>query len=276
MTSNPVHGIDALVRGIHLISRRELRPFILVPLLINLVLFILISGIMISQLGGLSDYIGSLLSHTPVNTENMSWWEAMMAKGAAWAASAFRWLAWIIALLVLFLFFLAYGYLFSVITNIIAAPFNGLLAEKVEELLTGKAPPAEPIMQMVSRTLGRELRKLGYFVFWGLIVFIIAMLTSWTIIIPIVLTAAWGAWCMAIQYVDYPLDNNQRPFAELTSVLRRRKLTTLAFGGSVMLAKMVPILNIFIMPAAVAGGTALWIERLRIEGNPDSQTPVLQ
>ncbi|WHI48342.1 sulfate transporter CysZ [Microbulbifer sp. JMSA004] len=276
MTSNPVHGIDALVRGIHLITRRELRPFILVPLLINLVLFIIISGIMISQLGGLTDYIGSLLSHTPVNTENMSWWEAMMAKGAAWAASVFRWLAWIIALLVLFLFFLAYGYLFSVITNIIAAPFNGLLAEKVEELLTGKAPPAEPIMQMVWRTLGRELRKLGYFIFWGLIVFIIATITSWTIIIPAVLTAVWGAWCMAIQYVDYPLDNHQRPFDELKTVLRRRKLTSLTFGGTVMLAKMVPVLNIFIMPAAVAGGTALWIERLRIEGDPGTQTPVLQ
>ncbi|MFA0811345.1 sulfate transporter CysZ [Microbulbifer epialgicus] len=272
MTSNPVHGIDALVRGVHLITRRELRPFILVPLLINLVLFIIISGIMISQLGGLSDYISSLLSHTPVDTENMSWWEAIMAKGTAWVASIFRWLAWIIALLVLFLFFLVYGYLFGVITNIIAAPFNGILAEKVEELLTGKAPPPEPLMQMVWRTLGRELRKLGYFIFWGLIILLVATATSWTIIVPAVLTALWGAWSMAIQYVDYPLDNHQRPFSELKSVLHRRKLTSLTFGGTVMLAKMVPILNIFVMPAAVAGGTALWIERLREEGDPGTDS----
>uniref|UniRef100_UPI002490DB29 EI24 domain-containing protein n=1 Tax=Janibacter hoylei TaxID=364298 RepID=UPI002490DB29 len=101
-------------------------------------------------------------------------------------------------------------------------------------------------------------------------------LTSWTIIIPAVLTAVWGAWCMAIQYVDYPLDNHQRPFYELKTVLRRRKLTSLAFGGTVMLAKMVPILNIFVMPAAVAGGTALWVERLRIEGDPGTGTPILQ
>ncbi|WKD50742.1 sulfate transporter CysZ [Microbulbifer spongiae] len=272
MTSNPVHGIDALLRGAHLITRRELRPFILVPLLINLVLFIVISAIMISQLGGLTDYLGSLLTHTPVDTENMSWWETIMAKGAAWAASVFRWLAWTIALLVLFLFLLVYGYLFGIITNIIAAPFNGLLAEKVEALLTGKAPPTEPLLSMVWRTLGRELRKLGYFIAWGLVIFLIATVTSWTIILPAVLTALWGAWCMAIQYVDYPLDNHQRPFYELKSVLRRRKLTSLAFGGTVMLAKMVPILNIFVMPAAVAGGTALWIERLRKEGDPGTKT----
>lgn len=272
MTSNPVHGINALVRGAHLITRRELRPFILVPLLINLVLFIVISAIMLSQLGGLTDYLGSLLSHTPVDTENMPWWETMMAKGAAWAAGVFRWLAWTIALLVLFLFLLVYGYLFGVITNIIAAPFNGLLAEKVEALLTGKAPPTEPLLSMVWRTLGRELRKLGYFIVWGLVIFLIATVTSWTVIFPAVLTALWGAWCMAIQYVDYPLDNHQRPFYELKRILRRRKLTSLAFGGTVMLAKMVPILNIFVMPAAVAGGTALWIERLRKEGDPGTET----
>ncbi|SDZ94169.1 sulfate transporter CysZ [Microbulbifer marinus] len=268
MTSNPVHGVDALMRGARLLTRRELRPFIIVPLLINLVIFIAVSALMISQLGGLTDYLGSLLSHTPVNTENMSWWESVMAKGAAWAADAFRWLAWVIALAVLVLFFFVYGYLFGIITNIIAAPFNGFLAEKVEEILTGKAPPPEPLGKMVWRTLGREFRKLGYFIGWGLVILVVALLTSWTVFIPAVLSALWGAWCMAIQYVDYPLDNHQRPFSELKSVLLRRKLTTLSFGGTVMLAKMVPILNIFVMPAAVAGGTALWIERLRQHGDP--------
>lgn len=268
MTSNPMHGVDALMRGARLLTRRELRPFIIVPLLINLVLFVAITAMMISQLGGLADYLGSLLSHTPVNTENMSWWESIMARGAAWAANVFEWLAWIIALAVLLLFFFVYGYLFGIITNIIAAPFNGFLAEKVEEILTGRPPPPEPLGRMVWRTLGRELRKLRYFIGWGLVILVIALFTSWTVFVPAVLGALWGAWCMAIQYVDYPLDNHQRPFDELKRVLLRRKLTTLGFGGVVMLAKMVPILNIFVMPAAVAGGTALWIERLRREGDP--------
>lgn len=268
MTSNPIHGVDALLRGARLLTRRELRPFIIVPLLINLVLFIAITAVMISQLDGLADYLGSLLSHEPVNTENMSWWEALMAKGAAWAANVFQWLAWLIAFAVLIFFFFVYGYLFSVITNIIAAPFNGFLAEKVEELLTGKGPPPEPLSKMIFRTLGRELRKLTYFIGWGLVILIISLFTSWTVFIPAVLWALWGAWCMAIQYIDYPLDNHQRPFSELTGVLTRRKLTTLSFGGTVMLAKMVPVLNIFVMPAAVAGGTALWVERLRLEGDP--------
>ncbi|WP_237066284.1 sulfate transporter CysZ [Microbulbifer guangxiensis] len=276
MTSNPTHGLDALVRGARLLTRRELRPFIIIPLLINLVLFIALSALMLSQISGLADYLSSLLSHSPVNTENMSWWRAIMAKGAAWAADAFQWLAWLIAIAVVVLFLFVYGYAFGIITNIIAAPFNGFLAEKVEELLTGRAPPPEPLLSMVWRTIGRELRKLMYFIGWGIVIFIIAMLTSWTVFIPAVLGGLWGAWCMAIQYVDYPLDNHQRPFAELKSVLRRRKFTSLGFGGAVMLAKMVPVLNIFVMPAAVAGGTVLWVERLRREGDPGTDRALEQ
>ncbi|WP_428818879.1 sulfate transporter CysZ [Microbulbifer sp. MCCC 1A16149] len=268
MTSNPAHGVNALIRGAQLLTRKELRPFIIIPLLINLVLFIALGAMMVSQFDDLGRYIGSLLSDTPVDTSNMSWWRAILAKGADWAASVFQWLAWLIAIAVVLLFFLVYGYLFGIITNIIAAPFNGLLAEKVEELLTGHPPPPESISSMVFRTLGRELRKLMYFIGWGIVIFIIALLTSWTVFIPAILTALWGAWCMAIQYVDYPLDNHQRSFSELKSVLMRKKFTTLGFGGSVMLAKMVPILNIFVMPAAVAGGTALWVERIWTEGDP--------
>ncbi|MFD1215362.1 sulfate transporter CysZ [Microbulbifer celer] len=268
MTSNPAHGVNALIRGAQLLTRKELRPFIIIPLLINLVLFIALGALMISQLDDLGRYIGSLLSNTPVDTSDMSWWRAILAKGADWAASVFHWLAWLIAIAVILLFFLAYGYLFGIITNIIAAPFNGFLAEKVEELLTGHPPPPESIGSMVFRTLGRELRKLMYFLGWGIVIFIIALLTSWTVFIPAILGALWGAWCMAIQYVDYPLDNHQRSFDELKSVLMRKKFTTLGFGGAVMLAKMVPILNIFVMPAAVAGGTALWVERIWTEGDP--------
>ncbi|WGL16456.1 sulfate transporter CysZ [Microbulbifer bruguierae] len=268
MTSNPAHGVHALIRGAQLLTRKELRPFIIFPLLINLVLFVALGIMMVSQFDDLGRYIGSLLSDTPVDTSNMSWWRAILAKGADWAASMFQWLAWLIAIAVVVLFFMVYGYLFGIITNIIAAPFNGLLAEKVEELLTGHPPPPEALHSMVFRTLGRELRKLLYFIGWGIVIFIIALLTSWTVFIPAILTALWGAWCMAVQYVDYPLDNHQRSFSELKRVLMRKKFTTLGFGGSVMLAKMVPVLNIFVMPAAVAGGTALWVERIWAEGDP--------
>lgn len=263
MISDPTHGTKALLRGAQLLTRRELRPFILVPLLINVLLFVAFGIVIISQLGSLSSYLGNLLADAPIDTAGMPWWQSMLAAGAAWAAGVFHWLAWLIALVVLLLFLLFYGYMFAVVTNIIAAPFNGFLAEKVEELLTGKAPPPEALRHMVLRTLKRELQKLKYFIGWGLVILLITLFTSWTVFIPALLSALWGAWCMAIQYVDYPLDNHQRPFSEVKGLLLKHKLTTLSFGGTILLVKMIPIVNILVMPAAVAGGTALWIEQLQ-------------
>ncbi|MBY6210556.1 sulfate transporter CysZ [Microbulbifer agarilyticus] len=268
MTSNPAHGVHALIRGAQLLTRKELRPFIIIPLLINLVLFVLTAGLLISQLDDLAHFLGGLLSDSKTDTSDMSVVKAAVTNVSEWLAGIFRWLAWLIAIAAIVLFFAIYGYLFGIITNIIAAPFNGFLAEKVEELLTGHPPPPEALHSMIFRTLGREFRKLMYFLGWGILIFAAAFLTSPTVIIPAVLTTLWGAWCMAIQYVDYPLDNHQRSFSELKSVLMRKKFTTLGFGGSVMLAKMVPILNIFVMPAAVAGGTALWVERIWSDGDP--------
>ncbi len=34
----------------------------------------------------------------------------------------------------------------------------------------------------------------------------------------------------------------------------------MGFGGAVMLAVMIPVLNMVAMPAAVAGATAMWVD----------------
>jgi CysZ protein len=39
---------------------------------------------------------------------------------------------------------------------------------------------------------------------------------------------------------------------------------SLGFGMAVMFSSMVPLINFVIMPAAVCGATALWLERCRL------------
>jgi len=67
-----------------------------------------------------------------------------------------------VVLLLLMVFFT-----FTLLANIIAAPFNGFLAEKVEVVVRGEDtfPPFSwnELLAMVPRTLKRELRKLSYF-----------------------------------------------------------------------------------------------------------------
>ena len=80
----------------------------------------------------------------------------------------------------------------------------------------------------------------------------------------------FNAWMMAVEYCDYPMDNHKLSFKEARRRIGSQRSTSFSFGALVMLGTMVPILNLIIMPAAVCGGTAMWVERLK------SQTPKLK
>ena len=86
------------------------------------------------------------------------------------------------------------------------------------------------------------------------------------VIVPVI-GFLWGAWSMAIQYVDYPADNNQLTFKDTRNRLWNRKYSSFSLGGLVMLGTMVPLLNIFVMPIAVVGGTLFWIDELEKQGS---------
>ncbi|HEY7772972.1 MAG TPA: sulfate transporter CysZ [Marinagarivorans sp.] len=240
--NNLATGVHYFIEGVHLLWRKELRLYILVPLIINLIIFFTLTATMFH-------YFNS----------GMEW---MLDK----VPSFLHFLKWLMWILVGAILLLCYGYIFNAITNIVAAPFYGLLAQKTEELVTGKKLAEEPLAKMIPRVIGREIRKIIYFVGRGIFVFFVLILLGLVGItsplVPVV-AALWGAWCMAVQYVDYACDNNQLDFAPMRKRLRVNIYSSTGFGGMVMLASMIPIVNIFAMPAAVTGGTAFWIKELK-------------
>lgn len=241
MRGNPAEAAHYLGRGARLLMRPGLKRFVLVPLLINILVFIAVTAFFISRF---SDLLAQL-------TEWLPDWLAFIA----WIL----WLVFVLALLIL------YGYTFNLITTLIAAPFYGLLAEKIETALTGDTLPGESWPALIARTLQRELVKLWYFLTRGLLVLLLVM-AGWFIpglnLVALVVAALWSAWSMAVQYGDYPADNHHTPFPELRRRLGALPLTSYSFGGLVMGGSMVPVLNILIMPIAVAGAAVYWTERL--------------
>ncbi|MBX2857886.1 MAG: EI24 domain-containing protein, partial [Cellvibrionaceae bacterium] len=179
--NNLITGCGYFFRGARLIWHPLLRPYLLVPLLVNAVLFVVLTTWLLRFWGGLdSDEI----------THN------------AWLKPLVSILFATIGLLVL----IVYGFSFNLITNIIAAPFYGKLAEKAEQVLTGKTPPPEPLSRMIPRVIVREFQKLFYFISRGvlvlLIVMVIGMVPVANILAPLV-GLLWAMWCMSIQYSDY-------------------------------------------------------------------------
>lgn len=73
----------------------------------------------------------------------------------------------------------------------------------------------------------------------------------------------FSAWMLSLEYGDYPMGNHDISFAEQKKRVAKKRFLNLGFGGAVSVATMTPILNFLVMPAAVAGATAMWVENLK-------------
>ncbi|WP_111977199.1 sulfate transporter CysZ [Algibacillus agarilyticus] len=222
--------------GFNLITQPGLRRFVIVPLLINIILFVIALIALISQLDHITDWAYSLLP---------SW---------------LSWLSYLVSPLIIIATFMVFSFIFTAVANFIAAPFNGILAEKTEHLLTGKSPDYQTTFSSeVTRTLKREWQKLMY-VLPKSIGFLILF---W--LVPIFGQVIWflfSAWIMAIQYCDYPFDNHKVEFGDMKDTLWQHKGSAFSFGGTVVLFSMVPFINLLVMPVAVCGATKLWVEEI--------------
>jgi CysZ protein len=242
MMSSPLNTLGYYFEGIRIINQQGLRRFVLVPLLINLIIFV---AAVVSLFDSFAPWLNQLLSEIP------TW---------------LQWLSWLIWPLMILCVLIIYGYCFNVITNIIAAPFLGLLAEKIESHLTGTEFESESFTALTARTIKREITKLWYFVSRGLLVlllFLALLLIPGVNILGMLLAGLWSSWCLAIQYVDYAADNNRIGFYTLRERLAQRRTHSLCVGGVALLGSMVPLVNVVITPVAVAGATVYWVREIR-------------
>lgn len=233
-------GPGYFLLGLKLIWRPELRMFLLFPIVLNLILFCATFGLLVASLD--------------------QWLESFMQALPQWL-SFLRVLLWpLLALCVL----VVYGYSFNFITTLLGAPFYGLLAQKVQISLGYAAPADEAWGSLISRTFRREWQKICYFTPRSLLVLALSLVVFFipmvNLVMPVVVFL-WGAWCLAIQFCDYAADNQTTSFKDLKQTLSLNKGLSLSFGGSCAGASMVPLLNILAVPAAVAGGTALWLQQ---------------
>ena len=238
MKGNFAHGAGYLTRGAALLKHPSLRAFVIVPLLLNILIF---GSLITVSFSYISDMMDSMLASIP------DW------------LSFIKWILWPLIVITVSL---VSGYFFTSVALIIASPFNALLAEKAEELITGK--PVDSLegfgaaLASVPRSVVRELVKLLYYIPMALLALLLSFIPGVGAVIWLLL----GAWMMSIQFVDYPMDNHQLSFAEVKQAVRSRRLSSLGFGGLVALCTGIPLVNFFVVPAAVVGATLLWCEEL--------------
>lgn len=154
--------------------------------------------------------------------------------------------------------------LLVLLTSVIAAPFNSALSAAVERLAIGAVTEDGSIAALVrdvSRTIALELTKLGIF----LVVMLPMFILQWALpgvgsVLYTVFSFVFTAWFWGIDYVDWPAERRGWTARERFANARRRFLPMFGFGTGVWLFLFVPLLNLFFMPAAVAGGTLLFLD----------------
>ena len=233
--------------GLRTALSRECVLYVAVPVIVNLLLLSLAGYLLFSYL---NDLLFSLFS----------WWPSFLI-----------FLLYIVSFIFGATIFLVACYFFTTIATIIASPFYGLLAERVELKLTGRKPPDLGIVGLirdVPRILMRELKKLLYTLPWLLLCLVLTVIPVLNLLCP----ACWlllAAWLGALQYCDYAYDNHRISFTAMRRDLGRQPLNSLVFGGLIAAATAVPLLNLIAPAAAVCAGTRYFIELQRRYGTPE-------
>ncbi|MBX3272555.1 MAG: EI24 domain-containing protein [Sandaracinaceae bacterium] len=157
------------------------------------------------------------------------------------------------------------------LTNVIAAPFNDFLSEEVERIRTGRPGPPfslKVILRDLVRTVGLEALKLGLYALVMIPLFILSNLVP--VVGPAIYTIfgfVFTAMYFAIDYIDWPASRRNRSVTYRFGLATTHFLPMFGFGTGVWLFLFIPFVNLLFMPAAVAGGTLLFLD---LEGESEA------
>lgn len=218
---------------------------------------ILITGVALAAVfygaGSLYDDLGGMVwSLFPESWTEASGWVGGLL-------SALRWLIELVAGLLIGVLGLV---LVLLLSSVVAAPFNDALSEAVEHMLTGRTAPPFSISHMladVARTVRLEILKV--ILYLGVVgpmflasIFLpgIGQLVS---LVGFGLTAVY----LGVDYIDWPAARRNWSVRDRLSFARTEFPAVAGFGTGVWILLFVPLVNLLFMPAAVAGGTMLFL-----------------
>jgi CysZ protein len=217
--------VGYLFKGLKLLTSAPLRSFIIIPILINIVLY---SAALILGYYYVADLINQFIP--------------------GWL----HWLSWLLWPLFFISFFIAGFFTFTVLANLLAAPFYGKLSAKTSALINGQTGAV--VEQPLTKVMSAELKRAGYLVSRALPLLILSIIPGINVIAPF-LWALFGAWGMALEYMAYPLENVGVLFSEQKQLVKSIRWGALSFGGVAAMGLTIPVLNIIVAPAAVIGAT---------------------
>ncbi len=182
--------------------------------------------------------------------------------GSAWY---FQILYYLLIVVVAVATFVGFFFLFIIVATTIAAPFNDLLSEKIEQVEKGVILDQKfsvfQLIKDIGRGLGHTFKILGIYVASQ----VIGLLFLFTIplfgqLLYTVITLGATAFILSMEFTSYSMDRRRMAFGEKKSFFFSNLRTMLSFGVVAAFIASIPIVNFLSIPAAVAGGTLLFMD----------------
>lgn len=221
----------------------KLLKYIIIPFLINLVVFSL------AVYWGLSFFNSIVVHYIP---QSDAWYWIVV--------SYFLWILAVLMTMVLVFF----G--FTVIGAIIASPFNDVLSEKTEEILSGVSNEepfdVKTFLKDALRTVLDESKKICIFVILMILLLPLNFIPGGTVpysILSLLLTIFF----LAIEYTGYIFSRKHLTFRDQRRFIFSQKFLMLGFGTGIMAVLAVPFLQFLCIPLGVVGATQLWYDQAK-------------
>lgn len=235
-----------MLEGLRKLGRRDIRWLVLIPLLINFILFALATSFAASWL--------------------QNWITAITTSVPDWL----QWLVWAIWFLFAILALAIYAFTFTILANLIGSPFYGVIAQRViaAEIAVDQSNilTESGLLSGAWNSLVRELQLIGYFLPRTVAVGIVAMMMSFIPVVNLlapIIAGSWAAWCLCLQYLDYAADSQGVTFLALRKKVSDNRLNSMGFGLTALLASAIPLVNLVMLPASVVAGSLLWCRQHR-------------
>ena len=215
-----------------------LYKYIIVPLVVNILVFSLV------VYWGFAGFYGFVMSRLP--------------QGDAWYWIIINYLLVVVAILVVLVMVF---FSFAAIGSLIASPFNDILSEKTEQIVTGITVD-EPfswsgILGDARRAIGIELKKISIFLVGMLIILLMHLLPVIGVLIYPILAIVWTMLFLVAEYTGYVFSRKKMDFKSQRQVILKYPALMAGFGVGLFCLLAVPFTQFLCIPLGVVGAVRL-------------------
>lgn len=240
-------GATCPLRALGLLNRnRQLWPYVLIPILVNLVVGgLLYAGLFSTGLRAIEGVVAGLPD-----------WMAAIGVGVLLQALL------IVGLL------LGIGFLLLQFGVTLGSPWYGKLSEQLEQQLTGRTLPSHyagvgGVLRDLGRALLFEVKKLALLFGIGLPLLLLNLLPVAGTLLATAGGIALGATIACLDFFDPPLERRSLRFRAKLGMIRRSLPASAGFGLVCLGLVSIPFINLLAIPLCITAGTLFFCEQIQ-------------